>query len=104
MDALARWGGLAERAGLALAAGCDGLLICRRLEETPEVVERLATPTFEIRRQEAAVRWEGLRRRLAELRKRATGAVPTEEEVRRALARLTSAVGQKGMSSSPPAK
>lgn len=103
MDALGRWGDLAERAARSLAAGCDGLLVCRRLAEIPAVVERLDAPGLAPRRQAAHHQWATLRGRLAALRS-ARGAVPSLDEVRRALARLAKAVDQNGMSSSPGGK
>lgn len=55
MRALDPHGTLADRAGLAFAAGCDAILICSRLDAAPEAAERLA-------RAEPARRTESARR------------------------------------------
>jgi beta-N-acetylhexosaminidase len=90
MGALAPFGALPERGAAALAAGCDALLFCRRLEAAPEIAARLARPALARRRAEAGARLERLRRHLARLR-RAAGEPPTLEEIRRRLAGVTRA-------------
>jgi len=90
MGALATFGELPERAAAALAAGCDALLFCRRLEAAPEIAARLARPGLARRRAEAGARLERLRRRLARLR-RAAGEPPPLGIVRRRLAEATRA-------------
>jgi beta-N-acetylhexosaminidase len=55
MRALGPHGTLAERAGLAFAAGCDAILICSRLDAAPAAAELLA-------RAEPARRAESARR------------------------------------------
>ena len=105
MQALGGWLEIAERAEAALIAGCDGLLVCRRLEETPGIAERLEAARFESRRLEAAARWERLRAALSARRKRVEGRKPLSlETVRLRLARLATSVPQNGMSSSPGGK
>lgn len=88
MGALAPWGELAERGGEALAAGCDGLLFCRRIEAAPEIAARLASRALAARRAEAEVRLARLRRALARRRAEA-GPPPALARVRSALARLS---------------
>ncbi|MEM7052094.1 MAG: glycoside hydrolase family 3 N-terminal domain-containing protein [Acidobacteriota bacterium] len=68
MKALDRWGSLPERTRAALEAGCDGLLICRRLAEAPAVAEALAAPELASRRRQAGERLSELRRRMASWR------------------------------------
>lgn len=67
-SALDAWGGLAERCELALAAGCDVLLLRDKLEALPEIAARLARPSLEPRLIEAGRRLEVYRQRLATLR------------------------------------
>ncbi len=55
MKALDPYGTLAERAGLAFAAGCDAIPICSRLDAAPEAAERLAR-TAPARRAESTRR------------------------------------------------
>jgi beta-N-acetylhexosaminidase len=90
MGALASFGDLSDRGEAALAAGCDALLFCRRLETAPDIAARLARPGLSRRRSEASARLGGLRRRLARLR-RAAGAAPPLAAVRRRLAAVTTA-------------
>jgi beta-N-acetylhexosaminidase len=67
MKALAEWGGIADRAAAAFAAGCDALLVCHRLEDLPEVIARLEDPDLLSRREEALARFAVYRERLATL-------------------------------------
>lgn len=90
MGALASFGDLSERGEAALAAGCDALLFCRRLEAAPGIAARLALPGLSRRRAAAGARLESLRRRLARLR-RTAGATPPLAVARRRLAAVTAA-------------
>lgn len=78
MGALGAWGTLPEIGGQALAAGCDGLLFCRRLEEAPAIAERLAAPALRRRLEEAIGRMARLRRDLDTLRRRADAPPPID--------------------------
>ena len=73
MAALDGLGGIAERAAAALAAGCDMVIACHRLEELGDVAARLAAPDLAARREEALSRVARYRAHLADLRRRATG-------------------------------
>lgn len=88
MGALSPVGGLAEVGEAALAAGCDGLLFCRRLEEAPAIASRIVRRrSLDGRLRQARGRLATLRRRLGKLRRTAPG--PAElEALRRHLARL----------------
>jgi beta-N-acetylhexosaminidase len=90
MGALAPFGDLPERGEVALMAGCDALLFCRRIDEAPAIAARLARPRLAARRARAAQRLERLRRSLARLR-RAAGAPPPLATTRRRLAAVTDA-------------
>src|SRR5262249_46769627 len=68
MKALAAWGEMPDRAARAFASGCDVLLVCHRLTDLPEVIERLEHPSLEERRQEALERLDVYRHRLRTLR------------------------------------
>lgn len=87
MGALAPHGELPERGEAALAAGCDGLLFCRRIDIAPAIATRLGRRSNAARRQAAERRLAGLRRRLVALR-RAAGEPPALDQVRRRLAAL----------------
>ena len=78
MGALAPHGDLAERGEAALAAGCDGLLFCRRLEESPRIARRLARRGARHRLDEATRRLARLRRELGARRRRAPEPPPLE--------------------------
>lgn len=93
MEALAAWGGLAERAEAALAAGCDLLLVCSRLEEARGVAERLERPALAARRAEATERLDAYRRHLQRLRAAAPGRRFGLAALRRRLAAVTLAAG-----------
>ncbi len=71
MGALAPWGDLPELGALALTAGCDALLFCRRIEVAPEIARRLGAPSLRARLGQAASRLDRLRRDLSRLRRRA---------------------------------
>lgn len=94
MGALAPFGELPERGEAALKAGCDGLLFCRRLDEAPGIAERLGERRLRARVEASVARLEGLRRRLARLR-RAAGPPPPLDEIRRRLAALGAAVARR---------
>jgi len=68
MKALASWGEMPDRAAQAFASGCDVLLVCHRLEDVPEVIERLEHPSLDERREEALERLDVYRQRLRTLR------------------------------------
>jgi len=78
MGALGAWGSLPEVGALALSAGCDGLLFCRRLQEAPAIARRLSAPALRRRLEEARSRLDRLRRELDRLRRRAAPAPPLE--------------------------
>jgi beta-N-acetylhexosaminidase len=87
MAALAAYGDLPELGERSLLAGCDGLLLCRRLEEAPSVAKRLARPRLARRLRQAETRLAALRRALARHRRQA-GAPRSKAEIRRRLATL----------------
>ncbi len=87
MGALAPWGELPERGREALAAGCDGLLFCRRLEAAPAIAAALGALSLAGRRGEAGRRLARLRRDLAR-RRAAAQPPPPLARVREALVRL----------------
>jgi beta-N-acetylhexosaminidase len=87
MGALAPWGELPERGREALAAGCDGLLFCRRIEAAPEIAAALGARSLAGRRAEAGRRLARLRGGLAR-RRAAAQPPPPLARVREALARL----------------
>ncbi len=94
MGALASFGDLPERGAAALAAGCDGLLFCRRLEAAPAIAAKLTTRSaLRERLGEAAGRLERLRRRLLRRRRQAPPA-ESLSTIRRRLAALDAAVAQ----------
>ena len=103
MRALEEVGGMADRAEMAFAAGCDVLLVCHRLEELPEVIARLEHPELAARREEALQRLEVYRQRLKTLQAaREHAGLPGEtaegdrlEAVRRALARIRASAGEE---------
>ncbi|MCZ7650767.1 MAG: beta-N-acetylhexosaminidase [Thermoanaerobaculia bacterium] len=101
MGALADRGGLAERAEAALAAGCDGLLVCSELGEAGAVSQRLGRPLLARHRERAERRWRRLRTAVEQLRRAAPPAGPCQAAARR-LGDLAAAVAdaQNGMSSS----
>jgi beta-N-acetylhexosaminidase len=90
MKALAPWGDLSDRCEAALAAGCDGLLVCSRWEEAPVIARRLRVKALSTRREEALVRLEAFRRASARLRKQVARRRPAPgvEAIRRGLERL----------------
>jgi beta-N-acetylhexosaminidase len=68
MGALATFGDLPERCARACAAGCDLLLVCRRIEEYPACVEAVERAVAPERRAEAAGRLDGYAGHLASVR------------------------------------
>lgn len=102
MGALAAHGDLAERAEEALAAGCDGLLVCSELGESGGIASRLDRPHLARHRERAERRWRRLRAAVEDLQ-RSAPAAPSREEAERRLHHLAAAVAraQNGMSSSP---
>jgi beta-N-acetylhexosaminidase len=69
MGALKEIGDLAEIGRQALAAGCDGLLFCRRLQEAPAIASALARPSLRSRWNEAEKRIRSLHRKLDGLKR-----------------------------------
>jgi beta-N-acetylhexosaminidase len=90
MGALDSVGALADRAEAALAAGCDGLLFCRRIEEAQEIAARLGRVRTTERRARAESRLERWRRALARSRELAAP-VATPARIRARLADLAAA-------------
>ncbi len=82
MGALSGFGGLPERCARASAAGCDLLLLCRRIEEYPASLEAVERGVPQSRRSEAAVRLDAYADRLARLRADAGPPPETLAEVR----------------------
>jgi beta-N-acetylhexosaminidase len=70
MGALDAFGGLPERSAAALAAGCDLLWVCSRIEEYPECVARVEREVSAERRTEADRRIDAYVRHLHEVRRR----------------------------------
>lgn len=94
MGALAELGTLPELGALALAAGCDGLLFCRRLEAAPEIAGALCRKALRPRFEEAGRRLTRLRAQLGRWRK-AAPAAPALPELRRSLERLAADVARR---------
>jgi beta-N-acetylhexosaminidase len=78
MGALAKFGGLPERASAAANAGCDLVFVCSRIEEYAACVEAVRRTVPEERRAEALRRVEAYRARLRALR---LGASPPERSL-----------------------
>jgi beta-N-acetylhexosaminidase len=90
MNALAPWGDLSDRCEAALAAGCDGLLVCSRWQEAPAITQRLRSKALAARRAEALARFEGFRRAATRLQKQVARRrpAPDVEAIRKGLERL----------------
>ncbi|MEO8195154.1 MAG: beta-N-acetylhexosaminidase [Thermoanaerobaculia bacterium] len=71
MGALDEFGTLPELGARALAAGCDGLLFCRRLELAPEIARAVSRRALRPRLEAASRRLARLRSQLARRRKSA---------------------------------
>jgi beta-N-acetylhexosaminidase len=99
MGALSGFGSLPELGELALAAGCDGLLFCRRVEQAPAIAAGLVKPALRARLEQALRRLERLKRDLRKLRREAPSN-PALETVRRRLAALAAAVSGRRAPSS----
>ncbi len=94
MGALAEFGTLPEIGALALAAGCDGLLFCRRVDAAPEIAAALSRKVLRPRFEEAERRLGRLRANLRRIRKAAPVAPPVGE-IRRKLERLAADVARR---------
>jgi len=88
MGALAEFGDLPERCTRAAAAGCDLLLVCRRIADYPACVEAVERGVPAARRQEAAARLDAYDRHLDELRKTVRASAMTLAAIRAELAAL----------------
>ncbi len=71
MGALGQFGGLPERCAAALAAGCDMVFVCSRLEEYPGCVARAEEDVPASRRAEALRRLDVYAARLTKLEREA---------------------------------
>jgi len=88
MGALEAFGGLPERCARASAAGCDLLLVCRRIDAYASCVEAVERSVPAARRAEAAARVEAYTRHLAALRAAAGPPEITLADVRAELGAL----------------
>jgi beta-N-acetylhexosaminidase len=88
MGALAEFGDLPERCARAAAAGCDLLLVCRRIADYPACVEAVEGGVSAARRHEAAARLNAYDRHLDELRKAVRSPAMTLEAIREELGAL----------------
>jgi beta-N-acetylhexosaminidase len=94
MGALAGFGTLPGLGALALAAGCDGLLFCRRVDAAEEIAAALSRRSLRPRLEEAKRRLARLRARLGRL-KREAPATPPLGELRRRFERLAADVARR---------
>lgn len=94
MGALAEFGALPDLGARALAAGCDGLLFCRRIEAAPEIAGGLGRKPLRARLEAAERRLARLRLQLGRWRK-AAAPPPAIGEVRRKLERLAADVARR---------
>ena len=94
MGALADRGALSELGERALAAGCDGLLFCRRVEQAPAIAAAVSGRPLRTRLAEAERRLEKLRAQLRRW-KRVAPPPPSIGELRRRLDRLTADVARR---------
>lgn len=94
MGALAEFGALPELGARALAAGCDGLLFCRRIEVAPEIAGAVSRKELRSRLEDAQRRLARLRARLGRFRK-AAPQPPAIGELRRRLALLAADVARR---------
>ena len=88
MGALADFGGLPERAARASAAGCDLLLVCRRIADYPACVNAVARDVPAARRAEAASRLDAYDRHLEELKRGRRAPAMTLPAIRAELSEL----------------
>jgi beta-N-acetylhexosaminidase len=82
MGALDAFGGLPERCARAGAAGCDLLLVCRKIVEYPACVEAVERSVPPGRRAQAGARLEGYARHVAALRSAAGAPAVSLAEIR----------------------
>jgi len=88
MGALAEFGSLPERSSRACAAGCDLLLVCRRIAEYPACVEAVERGVPAARREKAAARLDAYDRHVEELRRASRAPGMTLAAIRKELAGL----------------
>lgn len=88
MGALSGFGELPERCARASFAGCDLLLVCRRIEQYPACVDAVESNVPRARREEAGARLARYAVRLEELRRAAGPPRASLAEIRAELAAL----------------
>lgn len=88
MGALAEFGDMPERCIRAAAAGCDLLLVCRRIGEYPACVDAVERGVPAARRQEASARLDAYDRHLEELRRASRAPAMSLAAIRAELAEL----------------
>ena len=88
MGALARFGGLPERAAAAANAGCDLVFVCSRIEEYPACVEAVESSVPQERLAEALRRVAAYRERLDALRVAAPAPAGSLADLRSSVADL----------------